>query len=161
MPDGELNKALVPTPSEDPTLLPTNTLTTRVLTTTWRIRWLLESATRANTPDGARFTPFGKLNIAFDPTPLELPGVTFLPANDDTVEVGMSMRRIRWFRESATTAELPSKETLTPVGPVNKAFEPTPSVLPGGNPANTLTSAVDRTIFRITENSDQGVGLVG
>jgi hypothetical protein len=47
MPDGELKKALVPTPSEDPTLLPANTLTSPDVTTTWRIMWLLESATRA------------------------------------------------------------------------------------------------------------------
>jgi hypothetical protein len=47
MPDGELNEALVPIPSEDPTLLPANTLTSPDVTTTWRIMWLLESATRA------------------------------------------------------------------------------------------------------------------
>jgi hypothetical protein len=58
-PVGFLNLALVPTPFVLPELLPASVVTTPVLITIWRIRWLSVSATRACRPSGVTATPVG------------------------------------------------------------------------------------------------------
>jgi hypothetical protein len=58
---------------------------------------------------------------------------------------------MRWLVESATKAEEPSEEILTPWGYLKRALEPTPSVEPRdkANPAREDTEAVERTILRM------------
>ena len=72
MPDGPLNCAVLPTPSVDPAAdLPANVVVLPMVSTL-RIMLLAASATNA-TPPGPSAMPYGLLNEAAVPTPLEDP----------------------------------------------------------------------------------------
>ena len=84
-----------------------------------QMRLFLKSATSANAPVGPIATPEGSQNCAIVPMPLALPKPSDEPASVVTSAVAMSMRQIRLFLISATSAYAPVGSIATSLGVLN------------------------------------------
>jgi hypothetical protein len=116
IPNGELNCEFVPSPFVKPEdmAVPANVVTFLVERMIFLMRWFDVSATKAYTPPEEIAIPLGKLNLAFVPIPFVLPADAPTPAMVVTLAVEIITRRTRWLFVSATTANVPSLEILTP-----------------------------------------------
>ena len=112
-------------------------------------------ATRTRAPSvkvtlspGAAATPRGAARRALAPTPSAVPDTVVTPASVDTLPSGVTRRSVRPGAASATTA-FPFVSTVTAVGALKDAAEPTPLAPPGSAaPASVDTTPAGEMIRR-------------